>query len=72
LYGHETLSLTFRAVVLYGHETLSLTFRAECKVRVLEIKLLSKIQAPRKDETTRDGENYSDLYLARNIVIIIK
>jgi hypothetical protein len=57
---------------LYGHETLSLTFRAEYKVRVLEIELMSKSHASRKDETTWDGENYTDLYLARNIVKVIK
>ena len=39
-------------VVLYGCETWSLTLREECKLRVLENRVLKRISGPKRDEVT--------------------
>jgi hypothetical protein len=39
-------------VVLYGCETLSLTLREECRLKVLENRVLRRIFRPKRDEVT--------------------
>jgi hypothetical protein len=39
-------------VVLYGCETWSLTLREECRLRVLENRVLRRIFGPKRDEVT--------------------
>ena len=43
-------------VVLCGCEIWSLTLREECRIRVLEIRVLRRIFGSKRDEVTRDGE----------------
>jgi len=45
-------------VVLYGCETWSLKLREECRLRVLENRVLRRICGPKRDEVTESGENY--------------
>jgi hypothetical protein len=45
-------------VVLYGCEAWFLTLREEHRLRVFENKLFRKIFGPKKDEVTREWENY--------------
>jgi hypothetical protein len=45
-------------VVLYGCETWSLTLREERTLRVSENKVLKRIYGPKREEVTRNGENY--------------
>jgi len=44
--------------VLYGRETWSLTLREECRLRVLENRVLRRVFGPKRDEVTGNGENY--------------
>jgi len=44
--------------VLYGRETWSLTLREECRLRVLENRVLRRVFWPKRDEVTGNGENY--------------
>jgi hypothetical protein len=39
-------------VVLYGCESWSLTLREECRLRVLENRVLRRIFGPKRDEVT--------------------
>jgi hypothetical protein len=39
-------------LVLYGCETWSLTLREECRLRVLENRVLRRIFGPKRDEVT--------------------
>jgi hypothetical protein len=64
-------------VVLYGCETWSLTLREECRVRVLENRVLRRIFGPKRDEVTGEWrklhyEDLNDLYSSPNIVRVIK
>jgi hypothetical protein len=59
-------------VVLCGVETCFLTMKADCEMRLLDIKVLRKICQPRRDETTRVGDNYTDLCLAHDFIKIMK
>ena len=40
------------SVVLYGRETWPLTLREECRLRVLENRVLRRIFGPKRDEVT--------------------
>ena len=46
---HRTIVLP---VVLYGCETWLLTLREECRLRVSENRVLSRIIGPKRDEVT--------------------
>jgi hypothetical protein len=64
-------------VVLYGYKTLSLTFREECRLRVVENKVLRRIFGPKRDEVTVEWRRlYNNglyaLYSPPNIVQVIK
>ena len=64
-------------VVLYGRETWSLTLREECRLRVLENRVLRRIFRPKWDEVTRKwrklhNEELNDLYSSPNIIRTIK
>ena len=39
-------------VVLYGWETWSLTLREECRLRVIENRVLRRVFGPKRDEVT--------------------
>ena len=52
-------------VVLYGCETWSLTLREEGRLRVFENRVLRRVFGPKRDEVTRNGENY----IMRSLVI---
>jgi len=41
-------------VVLYGCETWSLTLREECRLRVLENRVLRRIFGAKRDKVTRE------------------
>jgi len=41
-------------VVLYGSETCSLTLREECRLRMVENRVLRRIFGPKRDEITRE------------------
>ena len=45
-------------VVLYGCETWSLTLREEDRLKVFENRVLRRVFGPKRDEVTRNGENY--------------
>jgi hypothetical protein len=45
-------------VVLYGCETWSLILREERRLRVFENMVLRRVFGPKRDEVTRNGENY--------------
>jgi hypothetical protein len=58
-----------------GCEDWSLTFRKECRLRVLETRLLRRIFGPKRDEVTGDWRklhNEEDLYFSPNTVWVIK
>ena len=60
-------------VVLYGCETWSLTLREECRLRVFEKRVLSRIFGPKRDVVIRKwrklyNEELNDLYCSPNIV----
>jgi hypothetical protein len=64
-------------VVLYECETWSLTLREECKLRVLENRVLRRIFGPKRGEVTGEwrrlhNEELNDLYSSPNIVRVIK
>ena len=64
-------------VALYGCETLWLTLREECRLRVLENRVLRRIFGLERDEVTGEwrklySEELSDLYSSPNIVGVIK
>ena len=46
------------SVVLYGCKTWSLTLREVRRLRVFWNKVLRRIYGPKRDEVTRNGENY--------------
>jgi len=52
-------------VVVYGCETWSLTLREECRLRVLENRVLRRIFGIKRDEVTVRGENY----IMRSLII---
>ena len=58
-------------VVLYGCETLSLTLREECRIRVLENRILRRIFGPKRDENGKwrglRNEELRILYRSPNI-----
>ena len=43
----------------YGSETWSLTLRVERRLGVFENRVLRRIFAPKRDEVTGSGENYT-------------
>ena len=45
-------------VVLYGPENWSLALREERRLRVFENRVLRRIFGPRRDEVTKECENY--------------
>jgi hypothetical protein len=64
-------------VVLYECETWSLTLREECRLRLLENRLLRKIFGPKWDEVTGQwrklhNQELTDLYSSSNIIRVIK
>jgi len=64
-------------VVFYGCETWSLTLREECRVRVFENRVLTRIFVPKRDEVTGNwgrlhNEDLYDLYFSPNIVQVMK
>ena len=60
------VSLIILPVVLYGCETWSLTLREECRLRVLENKILRRIFGPKRDE---NGEWKG--FTMRNFIVCI-
>jgi len=64
-------------IVLYGCETWSLTLREECRLKVFENRVLSRIFWPKRDEVTREwrklhNEELNDLYSSPNFVRVTK
>jgi hypothetical protein len=64
-------------VVLYGCETWSLILREECRIRVLEKRVIRRIFGPKRDEVTGEcrklhNEELNYLYFAPTIVRVIK
>jgi hypothetical protein len=64
-------------VVLYGYETWSLTFREECRLKVFENRVLTKIFGSKRDEVIGEwiklhNEELNDLYCSPNIIGMIK
>ena len=64
-------------MVLYGCETWLLTLREECRLRVFENRVLSRIFGPKRDEVTGEwrklhNEELNDLYSTPIIVQVIK
>jgi hypothetical protein len=65
-------------VVLYGCENWSLTMREKRRLRVFQNWVLMRIFGPKRDEVTREGENYimrsctADLFSSPNIFRVIK
>ena len=64
-------------VVLYGCETSSLTVREECRLRLVESRVLRRIFGPRRDEVIGEwrklqNEGLTDLYTSPNIMWVIK
>jgi hypothetical protein len=62
---------------LYGFGILSLALREECRLRVLENRVLRKIFVPMRDEVRLDwiklhNEELNDLYYSPNIVRVTK
>jgi len=51
-------------VVLYGCKTWSLTLREVRRLRVFGNKVLRRIYGPKRDEVTRNEENYE--YIMRS------
>ena len=64
-------------VVLHGCETWWLTLREECRLRVFENRVLSRIIGPKRNEVTDEwrklhNEEFNDLYSSPNIFQMIK
>jgi len=64
-------------VVLYGCETWTLTLREECRLRVLENRVLRRIFGRKRDEVTGEwrklhNEELNDLYCSPHIIRVIK
>jgi hypothetical protein len=64
-------------VVLYGCETWSLTLSEECRLRVLEKRVLRRIFGPKRDEVTGEWRRLHNkelyaLYSSPNIIRAIK
>jgi hypothetical protein len=61
-------------VILYGCETWSLTLREECRLTVLENRVLRRIFGSRRDEVTVEWSKLliELLYSSPNIVRVIK
>jgi hypothetical protein len=64
-------------VVLYGCETWLFTLREECRVRVLENRVLRRMFGPKRDKVTGEwkklyNEELNDLYSLPIIVWVIK
>jgi hypothetical protein len=64
-------------VVLYGCESWSLTLREECRLRVFENKVLTRIFGPKRDEVTGEWRRLHNkelyaLYSSPNIIRVIK
>ena len=71
---HRTVILP---VVLCGCETWSLTLREECRLRVLENRVLRRIFGPKRDEVTGEWRRLHNkklyaLYSSPNIIRVIK
>ena len=45
-------------VVLYGCKTWTVTLREECRLRVSENRVLSRIFGPKRDEVTGDWRKF--------------
>jgi hypothetical protein len=65
------------SVVLYGCENWSLTLREECRLMVLENRVLRRIFGPKRDEVTGEWRrlHYNELYAlycSPNIIRVIK
>ena len=62
--------------MLYGCEAWSLTLREECRLRVLENRILRRIFGPKRDENGEwrrlHNEDRHSLYSSPNIVRVIK
>jgi hypothetical protein len=64
-------------VVLHGCETWSLTLGEECRLRMLEDRVMRRIFGPNGDEITEEwkklhNEEFNDLYCSRNNIQVIK
>ena len=70
---YETIILP---VVLYDCETWSLTLREECRPRVFENRILSRIFGPKREENGQwkksQNEGRHSLYRSPNLVRVIK
>jgi hypothetical protein len=53
----KTFRTIILSVVLYGRETWSLTLREECRLRVFEKRVMSKIFGLKGDEITGKWKN---------------
>ena len=68
---------TILPVILYGYETWSLTLREECRLWVLENRVLRRLFGPKRDEVTGkwrklNNEELNDLYSSSNIIWLTK
>jgi hypothetical protein len=68
---------TILPVVLYGCESWSLTLREECRLRVLEDKVLRRIFGPKREEVTGEWRRLHNkelyaLYSSPSIIRVIK
>jgi hypothetical protein len=64
-------------VVLSGCETWLLTLREECRLRVVETRVLRRKLGPKRDDITGEwrklhNEELNDLYSSPNIVRVMK
>jgi hypothetical protein len=64
-------------VVLYGRETWSLTLQEECRLKVFENRVLSKMFGSKREEVRGGGrklhnEELHDLHKSPNIIRMIK
>ena len=64
-------------VVLYGCETWSFTLREECRLKVLENRVLRRIFGPKWEEVIQEwrklhNKELNDLYSSPNIIRVIK